>query len=277
MFSRQLMGTHSVIADAADMATAPARPAEWDYSPSRDDAVISLTSLPTRLDILPMVLSSLMRQSLDGLPIHLHLARHSTSPEKSWMELPNWLKQLEAVRIVLHEDDPGPMLKYLPALGEAEDRLVLVADDDVIYPPDFAERLVAADRRLEGRHAVCFRGWKIHRNLSWEASRLSEPEENSDVRVGIVCGHGGYAVRRRHLDWSALNAFRQAPADCRMMDDVWISGHLSRAGTEKIVIPGDVRYKLPVTPALGGDRARRNDLALAWFADDWLASDLEPA
>lgn len=269
------MSTHSVIASDSMMKSLESLdPAAVDYRPDVEDPVISLTTLPSRLGTLKAVLFHLMRQSAGRIPIELHLARRSRDGAELWGEVPGWLSALRAVRLVMHADDPGPSLKYLPALSEGS-RLVVVVDDDVLYPGDLVARLAAADAHTGGREAICMRGWRIHPALSWSRSVLSEPGSAVRTPVGILCGHGGYCVRASQLETAALADRVGAPEDCWMMDDVWISGHLSRAGTVKRLIPGSVRYKLPIEPALGGERERRNDVALAWFARDWREFELD--
>jgi glycosyltransferase involved in cell wall biosynthesis len=247
-----------------------------DYEPSRFDAVVSLTSVPGRLDVLRGVLHHLLRQTERGVAIELHVASPTRSTNETWDVIPPWLGALRAVRVIRHDHDAGPALKYLGALRSRDDRAVIVVDDDVLYPPDLIERLLATDRQLGGTAAVCFRGWRIHPSLSFERSVLSSAEPELQ-RVGIVTGHGGYCLRREHVDVTRLDDFDRAPDECRMMDDIWVSGHLSRKGTPKVVIRGSTRFKLPIASALGADRERRNDIVLRWFARDWHADDLETA
>src|SRR5262249_21379263 len=160
------------------------------------------------------------------------------------------------------------------ALAAQLERAVVVVDDDVLYPNDLVGRLLEADARWYGAAAICLRGWRIHRDLSWERSALTVPKPGEDLLVGIICGHGGYCVRSHQVNLDDLSNLARAPEDCWMMDDVWISAHLSRAGTTKRLIEGSVRYKIPIEPALGGDRERRNDNALKWFGRDWTEADL---
>jgi hypothetical protein len=267
---------HSALATPSQLAAAQREDVcTLDYQPWREDVVVSLTTVPERLGTLRAVLRGLLTQSVRGVPIELHIAAVVRSSGDRWGGIPDWLDALHAVHVVMHSEDPGPALKFLPALLAGADRVVVVCDDDVLYPADLVGRLMLADARWGGQAAICFRGWRIERGLSWERSVLSLPDLHGDKPVGIVTGHGGYAVRARHVDLSELADTGRAPQACSMMDDVWISGHLSRRGTPKRLIYGETRFKIPIAPALGGDREARNDQALRWFAADWRAEDLE--
>jgi hypothetical protein len=246
-----------------------------DHPTSRHDVAISLTTVPGRLGTLKAVLYCLMDQSLPGIPIELHIARRVRSTSETWPPLPRWLQELRAVRVVEHAEDLGPAMKFIPALRADRERSVIVVDDDVLYPRDLAEGLLVADACCQGRSAICYRGWRIHPALSWERSVLTVPREGEPVDVGIVTGHGGYCLRSSRVDLASLCDLSTAPEECYMMDDIWISAHLSRNRTAKRLIRGSDRFKIPIPSALGGERERRNDVALSWFKADWRDSDID--
>jgi hypothetical protein len=246
-----------------------------DYLPYRHDAVISLTTVPTRLHTLKAVIHCLMMQTVPGVPIEVHIAQSVLSLKLKWDAIPAWITELQCLKLVKHPYDVGPAMKYLPAMVGDLRRCIIAVDDDVLYPKDLVEMLLKADGRWKGAAAICYRGWKINRELSWERSFLSKPEINEDVHVGILTGHGGYCVRPEHLCLVGLTNINEAPRDCWMMDDIWISGHLSRRRTPKRLIEGSTRYKIPIEPALGGNRAERNNKALRWFSDAWTQDDYE--
>lgn len=246
-----------------------------DYVPWRDDVVISLTTVPSRLEILKPVIHCLLRQTVSGVPIELHVASSVKSTGETWDSFPIWLSSLQSVQIVKHTLDVGPAMKFLPALSANQRRAVIVLDDDVLYPNNLVEGLLKADARWNGSAAICYRGWRIHHKLSFEQSILTSPKSTEDVHVGIITGHGGYCVRSHHVDLFDLSDLSRAPEECWMMDDIWISVHLSKMNTPKLLIGGSARYKIPIESALGGNREKRNDIALAWFSHDWKSSDLE--
>ncbi len=251
--------------------------AALDYEPCRTDVAICLTTVPARLWQLRAVLPRLLAQSICGVPIELHLARSVLSAAGRWTLLPEWLRQLHAVRIVWHEADPGPALKYLGPLQRHEhshETVLVVVDDDVLYPHDLAETLLTALRQQPRPVAVCARGWRLDRNLSWSNSPFVDPAGGSELRrVAVITGHGGYAVPVRGMRRRALVALDQAPPECRLMDDVWLSGHLSKLGVPKYTVRTSPRHRLAVHSVIGADRERRNRVVFEHFRDDWQAEE----
>lgn len=272
--------TESLPATAGMLAAASAwRREELDYDPSRSDCVISLSSVPSRIDYLKPVIGQLMRQTVLGVPIELHLAHRTRSTGETWPPLPDWLTGLRAVRIVWHKEDPGPSLKYLGALGlhgEASDPLIVVVDDDVLYPRELVASLVEAStaEAAAGKRVYCLRGWSIHRTLSWDSSILFTAEPGCEIPVAVVTGHGGYAIRPSLVGGTRLWTVIDAPDECRMMDDIWISGHLSAWGVRKLLIDSPRRYRIMTGSAIGGDRARRNEFAFRYFKEAWRSFEL---
>jgi hypothetical protein len=251
-------------------------PADFDYVPTRKDCVVALSAVPTRLPYLKAVLAHLMQQTIAGVGIELHIPQRVRSTGDDWPPPPAWLLGLRSVRIVRHELDPGPSLKYLGPLRRRResDPLIVVVDDDVLYPRGMIEALMQAEATRE--HTVfCCRGWNIHPTLSWDRSVLLTAEPGRLKPVAIATAHGGYALRRSFVEVDLLEDLADAPDECRMMDDVWLSGHLSRWGIPKLLVDSPPRYRLMIPTALGGDRARRNDVAIHYFGAAWRPEELD--
>ena len=110
----------------------------------RDSAgvVVSLTSYGKRLGIVHLTILSLMRQSVRPDRIVLWLdAEEGAVPES--------LKELEKYGLDIRyecEDLKGHK-KYFWALREFADQCVITVDDDVMYPADTVESLLAAHNR----------------------------------------------------------------------------------------------------------------------------------
>ena len=105
--------------------------------------VVSLTSYGKRLDIVHLTILSLMRQSVR--PDRIILWLDVVGPDA----LPDSLKRLEGYGLDIRcgcENLKGHK-KYFWALREFADSCVITVDDDVMYPGDTVESLVAAHRR----------------------------------------------------------------------------------------------------------------------------------
>lgn len=156
--------------------------------------------------------------------------------------------------------DLGPATKLLPALANAasEDSLIICCDDDKIYRPEWAAGLAAAAADSPDR-AVAWAGCRVGEivkrhleriGLLAMAARLSggllQPLKWQRPRQGaidIAFGYGGIAVRPRFFKPSVFDV----PAECRLVDDIWISGQLAVAGTPL--------YKLRGVPPLRNRRS----------------------
>lgn len=105
--------------------------------------VVSLTSYGKRLDIVHLTILSLMRQSVR--PDRIVLWLDVEGPDG----VPDSLKRLENYGLDIRygcENLKGHK-KYFWALREFADACVITVDDDVMYPVDTVESLVAAHRR----------------------------------------------------------------------------------------------------------------------------------
>ena len=104
----------------------------WSRNARRSEAIVSLTSIPSRLPLIERTLKSLLRQSLAPRRIVLNLPRFSKREGVAYV-VPAFLDGIEAVSIRWCEDW-GPATKLLPSLvGEATDTPIIVVDDDRIY------------------------------------------------------------------------------------------------------------------------------------------------
>jgi len=111
----------------------------------RCPVVVSLCSIPEREALLRRTLETLVDQ-VDA--VHLYLDRYPSVPEFVWNSHPK-------VRVVRSAEVPGlrDNGKFLPFAALDMDCYFLTADDDILYPPDYAAALI---ERIEhyGRKAV---------------------------------------------------------------------------------------------------------------------------
>ncbi|MCA3561682.1 MAG: glycosyltransferase family 2 protein [Aestuariivirga sp.] len=267
--------------------------ARWAANPRRTPAVVSLTSIPSRLPLIGRTLKSLLRQSLAPERIVLNLPRFSKREAVDY-EAPAFLEGLAGVHIRWCED-AGPATKLLPTLAaEAPQTPVIVVDDDRIYPANLVAGLVAAAERQPDA-AFCMSGWVVPADLIdrpttlWSnlnmlppapvrARRLRQP-----VEVDIVQGLSGYLVRPAFFDLTAVTDYSQAPPEAFFVDDVWISAHCR---ARRFVIPSRRANYQPklhrgfygrtslgrINRGPGPDAQRNNSIVIRHFAQAWMTS-----
>ena len=116
----------------------------------------------------------------------------------------------------------------------------------------------------------------MQKSPSSKRIELKDPEFKNNYRyVAIIEGCGGYVLRSKFFNLEELQDTTKAPKGCILMDDIWISGHLSRRGIEKIQIPTSKRKSLLQTNVLAipNDRLELNNKMLKYFSSDWLDKD----
>ena len=262
----------------------------WLANPRRSDIVITLTTLPSRLDRIALTLKSLLGQRVSSAAIRINVPGVSRR-ERVAYEIPERLQRLRSVTIA-RSDDYGPATKLIPALVDAAaDQRLLVVDDDRVYHPYLIEQMAA----LSDAHpdvAIAGSGWDAPRDLTDRpttlvatlAGRAPAPIKCTRVRgfreVDVMQGFAGYLVRPRFFDLSALTDYTGAPEAAFFVDDVWISAHCR---ARKIVAQGprtnfpsllDARFfkqsSLGLVNRGGGvPQNRNNTVMLRYFADRW--------
>lgn len=249
-----------------DDAALPPRPPQ----PRPERLVVSLTTVPERMDQLGPVLRSLLDQTEPA--DRIVLAR----PEVSWRSgkpYPPFAPAMPGIDVIAATDQ-GPATKLLPALLAEPDAAILVVDDDVIYPADFIEQMLAWHRRLP-RAAIGWRGWKIVDGAHPKdyphifATAVARPEP-----VDILLGTWGYLVPPGAFD-ASVHDFSGFPPSVRFVDDVWFSGHLAQRGVPRLVIPGrglpiETRASGMAALTFGPNSSGTNDReAIAAFRPFW--------
>lgn len=213
------------------------------------EAIISLTTIPSRLETLPQCVESLVAQ---GLPIYVWLPRYVARLDDGFDQIPAFL-EMEGVHAEIVEDC-GPATKLLPALERFE--VVITADDDHLYGPGWAAGLLAwAERRPAA--ALGYRGRRFMNGLSYQLSRkVSNPPR--PVRVDLITGVHGALYRRRSFDNGFAGEWAGWPAN----DDIVTSGHLWRRRVPLLVVPRKCRIQPMATRRIDRLTARNVDEGL---------------
>jgi len=261
-------------------------------NPRRSGLVVTLTTIPSRIDALAPTLKSLLRQTAAAERIFLCVPAWNEREQRA-TTVPDWISALRSVTVVA-VPDVGPATKFLSTLGAvASNQAVVVVDDDRVYH----RRLLATYQALAAERpdvAITAAGWRVPADLvdrpttlrarlarapyvPRRANQLRMPE-----RTDIVQGVHSYLVRPRFFDLAALGDFSSAPAAVRFVDDVWISAHCR---AEKWILPMRLGYtdyqpreyrRRFVRTSLGAnvnraarDEARGNSVALRHLAGHW--------
>lgn len=236
---------------------------------------MSFTTVPQRVNRIKPTIVSLMRQKVKPRSIEINLSEELFAG----VELPNFLKNINCVKIFWQKKDYGPATKLIYTIKryENDDRRIIIVDDDMYYSPNLIGDLISADSKSSGNQVFCINGFLISENLISDFNGSGKELKLGGRRVAVVEGCGGYILRSNHLDYKDLLDISNAPYRSLFEDDIWFSGHLSRAGIEKIQIPTGKRMSLinTVDSAIKGDRSKVQTDILQFFKNDWKPEEYE--
>lgn len=105
-----------------------------------NNIVVSLTSIPQRIDCVHLVIKTILCQSLKPSKIVLWLGTE-LFPEKE-KNLPNSLIKLKEFGLIISFcEDIKPHTKYYYAFKKYKNNLIITIDDDIYYPHNMIEKL----------------------------------------------------------------------------------------------------------------------------------------
>lgn len=129
-----------------------------DARTKRSGVIISLTSFPDRINQVHLCIQSLLRQSMPAEKVILYLA---VTEFRDRMSVPKKLLDLEEAGLEIRFcDDVKSYKKVIFVAQEFPDMVIITADDDVLYPEDFVERLLNTAEVHPGC-VVCYRAHKM--------------------------------------------------------------------------------------------------------------------
>jgi hypothetical protein len=241
--------------------------------------IAALTTLPDRISNLEPAIRCLLNQTRRPDEIVLAVPEFSVRQKRPY-SIPEYLSQFPTLRILRCKTDWGPATKFIPVVQEElaagrRDTLIVIVDDDRIYPCDALETYLHYHRQLPDA-ALCFRGGPMPRNFYWFVpklflgSRIREPK-----RVAVITGCGSYLIQPRFFD-PALWNYSGAPASAFYMDDIWISGNLDRRRVEKFAVPTSAMMRTVPQQSrtmslhrVPHGRTYHNNEVVEYFRDTW--------
>jgi len=204
--------------------------------------LVSLTSIPSRLGVVPLTIRSLLAQTVrpDRIVLWLNEELDGAVPED--------LRKLEGSRFeVRYRTGTSPHRKLVGALREFPDHLVIVCDDDHMYPRDWLARLhrehLATPESIVGNECrrIVMTGPRSARPYGeWvgEAPGASSPGT-------LAIGYGGVAYPSGSLHEDAVERSLYLELAPRA-DDLWFKAMARRVGTRVRRATHPPRKPLPI-------------------------------
>jgi hypothetical protein len=244
--------------------------------------VFSLTTTPDRIAGIIPTLSSLLDQTCGADDIYLNIPRHSLR-HRCGYEIPASLPAISSLTVVHCERDWGPATKLIPTLQRETDpnTLIVVVDDDQVYPRCMLESFVAFSRELP-EAALCSRGFRVPPGLDHaQRGTIYGTGIHSAQDVEVMQGSAGFLVRPRFFTPEFFD-YEAAPESAFFCDDIWIAGHLARNQVRRLVIPfGNVFSRIETRTARrtrslchneNRDQSNNNSM-YRYFQSDWKLCD----
>lgn len=185
--------------------------------------IISLTSFPTRINRLWIVIETLLRQKTKPDLIILWLSKEQF-PNISFVPKSLIKLQNRGLKIVLCENDLKSHKKYYYAMKEFPNDIIVTVDDDVIYNSNLLTYLVDLNKKYP--RAICCNNAaliKVYNNnispyLDWK--NIKFPQSPSFNLMPIGMGGILYPPNVMHNDIFDVQVFRKY---CFFADDIWLN------------------------------------------------------
>jgi hypothetical protein len=248
--------------------------------PTFDDrrVIASLSTVPDRINNLRPTIRSLLKQTRPPDEIVLAIPEFSVRERRPYV-VPKYISRLPRVRVLRCRQDWGPATKFIAAIQDElaagrQNTLIMVVDDDRVYPRDALETYLHYSEQLPDA-ALCFRGAAMPSTLDWDDAKMIRASELREPRpVAVITGCGSYLIQPRFFDESLWD-YSVAPQVVFPIDDIWISGWLSRRGVKRYVVPGSammrsvLRQRWTVSLNKIPGRQKLNNEIIAFFRDTW--------
>lgn len=172
----------------------------------KDNIMISLTTIPSRINNIKPVIDSLCNQLIEPTFIYINIPkkynRFGECPE-----IPLFLKENSKVKINYLDIDYGPGTKFIGSLINKE-----IMDDDII--------IITDDDTIKEKYWLCglLLYYKYNGIIAYEEKNLGKM---------IVWGYIGYAFKKKIFDLNdMLNFYNQVKDDCMLVDDHWLTAYI---------------------------------------------------
>lgn len=186
--------------------------------------IVSLTSFPVRINKIHLVIETILRQTNKPDKIILWLSRNQFV--KLHKELPKSLTKLidRGLEIRFVEGDIRSHKKYLYAMQEFSNDIIITIDDDVFYNTKILENLIKLNAAFPSciicnhAHYIGKQGENVIQYSKWENVKIKTIPTNSILAIGV----GGilYPPKCLYKDFNNIDLIMNL---CPFADDIWLN------------------------------------------------------
>ena len=218
--------------------------AKYNSSYVKPRIVVSLSTLPSRIQGIKPTLQSILDNTVAADAIYLNLPEYSKR-EACRYEIPENLTDISPiVKINRVREDYGPVTKLYPTLEVETDpeTIIICIDDDLVYDPRLIERLIQASDYYGGEQTICIRGWNYIKIANRFTLPLYTPFWGSR-NVKVLQCYMGVLYKRKFFNDLELFKKYMSLRPCFTTDDIMISNYLSKVGVKILMTPAQLNNK----------------------------------
>lgn len=207
--------------------------------------IVSLTSYKERLPTLHLCLESLLTQRYKPSKIVLYLHENEVV-DKNITSL-----QQKGIEIKYFTEDYKPHNKYLHAMREYPNDVIVTFDDDALYPPHLLELLVSVHKKFPCA-VIAGRGHEIRLNKQgyllpykewgWETTLYYEIPSMGVMATGV----GGVLYPPNSMSSELFNTVNISKL-CLYADDIWLKCMQVLKGTPVVIVPQSQQHPPNIT------------------------------
>ena len=189
-----------------------------------NNIIVSLTSFPDRINTIWITIESLLRQTHKPQKILLWLAKKQFPEEEK--SLPNNLLNLKKRGLTIKFcEDLKSYKKFFYTAKLYNDKIIITADDDVIYPNDWIEKLVHTYTNNQDC-ICCYRAHQIKLDNNFKPLKYKEWNLLSNKIKGpshllLATGVGGILYPPSFFSSETLD-IDLIEKLCPLTDDIWL-------------------------------------------------------
>lgn len=204
----------------------------------------SLTTIPSRIDKLEIVINSLQKQLIKPKKIYIHIPKYYSRFKISINNIDEIInnykeKYNDLVVINICDKDYGPATKFLPMMNIKEiddDTPIIIVDDDVIYDPNLSANLLKDSVRYPNSCITAFgitHSAYMFDNNKWFCNFNSQYLHPCGFRnhwegyIDVFEAFHGCLLKKKLFKEDVFNF---PSAEFCFSDDVWFSGHILKNG-----------------------------------------------
>lgn len=192
--------------------------------------IVSMTSFPARIETTGAVIEQMLYQTVKPDEVILWLSKEQF-PERE-NQLPKRLLELRdkfGVKIGWCDGDLKAYKKFLPALKEYPEDLLIIIDDDLLYPIDLVEKLVDAHEKFPNA-IIASRVHKISTDengkvLSYKEWKKQIGDHTLEIKEDWFFTGGAGTLLPPHIFGEEIFNKKIIQELCSFADDIWLNIH----------------------------------------------------